>query len=156
LPEAHETFAMSNPKSTLSIAGHPLHPMIVPLAIGFYFGVFGADLVYAHTADLFWARMAFWLLAAGFVMSSLASLGGSIDFIGDPAIRQIGAAWWHFGGNALVGLVSATDLYLRYVDGAETGSHNFLWMSALVAVLLIFTGWMGGQMVFKYRVGVRD
>ncbi len=147
---------MSNPKSTASIAGHPLHVMLVPFPIAFYFGTFLADLVYGGTDNPFWSEMAFWLLAAGFTMSLLASLMGFIDFLGEPAIRALRVAWLHFGGNALVGLISAVDLWLRYESGPEAGSQAYVWLSGLVVVILLFTGWLGGQMVYRNRVGVAD
>jgi len=147
---------MSNPKSTASVAGHPLHAMLVPFPIAFYAGTFLADLVYGGTANPFWAQMAFWLLTAGFAMSLLASLLGFIDFVGEPAIRALQVAWLHFLGNALIGLISAVDLYLRYVSGAEAGSHAYVWLSGLVVLILLFTGWLGGQMVYRHRVGIAD
>ena len=147
---------MSNPKSTASIAGHPLHVMLVPFPIAFYVGTFLTDLVYGSSANPFWAEMAFWLLVAGFTMSVLASLLGIVDFIGEPKIRALRVAWLHFIGNALIGLISAVDLYLRYLSGPEAGSHNYIWMSGLVVLILLFTGWLGGQMVYHHRVGIAD
>jgi uncharacterized membrane protein len=147
---------MSNPKSTASISGHPLHAALVPFPIAFYFGTFLADLLYGGTDNDFWAEMAFWLLVAGFTMSLLASLMGFIDFVGEPKIRALQVAWMHFIGNATIGLISAVDLYLRYLAGPEAGSRNYLWMSGLVVLILLFTGWLGGQLVYRHRVGIAD
>lgn len=47
---------MANPKSTASIAGHPLHPMLVPFPIAGFVGALVCDLV--GTADPFWFRAA--------------------------------------------------------------------------------------------------
>ena len=33
-----------NPRSTIQIAGHPIHVMLVPFVIGYYTGAFAADL----------------------------------------------------------------------------------------------------------------
>jgi len=147
---------MSNPRSTLQIAGHPIHVMIVPFVIAFYVGAFVTDLAYAGTGDPFWARGAIWLLAAGVVMSVLAALAGITDFLAEPQIRSLSASWWHFGGNALVAVISIADLYLRYVAGYQSGSEQYLWMSGLVVALLIFTGWKGWEMVYKDHVGVSE
>jgi uncharacterized membrane protein len=147
---------MSNPRSTVQIAGHPIHVMIVPFVIAFYVGAFVTDLAYAGTGDPFWARGAIWLLAAGVVMSALAATAGIIDFLADRKIRSLSASWWHFGGNALAAAISIADLYLRYVAGYEAGSRQYLWMSGLVVALLVFTGWKGWEMVYKDHVGVSD
>jgi uncharacterized membrane protein len=39
---------MPNPKSTAQIAGHPIHPMLIPFPIAFFVSTFVADLVYRH------------------------------------------------------------------------------------------------------------
>jgi uncharacterized membrane protein len=146
----------SNPKSTVQIAGHPIHVMLVPFVIAFYTGCFAADLTYTYTADPFWARGAFWLLAGGVVFSALAATVGLIDFVVEPRIRALRAAWWHFGGNALAAVISIADLYLRMREGDEAGSHDYLWMSLIVFLLLLFNGWQGWEMVYKHHVGVAD
>lgn len=147
---------MSNPRSTVQIAGHPIHVMIVPFVIAFYVGAFAADLAYAGTSDPFWARAAMWLIGAGIVMSVLAATIGFIDFVAEPAIRALPAAWYHFGANALVAVISIADWLLRYSQGEEVGSHNFVWLTLLVTLLLMFSGWKGWAMVYKHHVGVAD
>ena len=46
---------MANPKSTAQIAGHPIHPMLVPFPIAFLAGTLVSDIVYLATSDGFWA-----------------------------------------------------------------------------------------------------
>lgn len=145
-----------NPRSAVRIAGHPVHPMIVPFVIAFYMGAFFADLIYKGTYDPFWADAAFWLIAGGILASAVAATIGVIDFLSEPAIRDIPAAWWHLGGNILMSLISILDWVLRYEVGPEAGSRAYVWLSLAVALLLIFNGWQGGQLVYKYRVGVQD
>ena len=36
----------TNPKSTASIAGHPIHPMLIPFPVVFLVTAFVADLVF--------------------------------------------------------------------------------------------------------------
>jgi uncharacterized membrane protein len=38
-----EATIMSNPKSTASIAGHPIHPMLIPFPIAFFVATFVCD-----------------------------------------------------------------------------------------------------------------
>src|SRR4030095_3664251 len=64
-----------NPKSTASIAGHPLHPMLIPFPIAFFVLAFLCDLAFWRTGDAFWATAALWLLGAGLIM---AALGGGL------------------------------------------------------------------------------
>jgi uncharacterized membrane protein len=41
---------MANPRSTASIAGHPIHPMLIPFPIAFFIATFVCDVVYWQTA----------------------------------------------------------------------------------------------------------
>jgi uncharacterized membrane protein len=54
-----------NPRSTASIAGHPIHPMLIPFPIAFFISTFVCDLVYWQTANASLATAAIWLLGAG-------------------------------------------------------------------------------------------
>ena len=42
-------FESRNPSSTAKVAGHPLHPMIVPFPIAFFFSTLITDLLYLST-----------------------------------------------------------------------------------------------------------
>jgi uncharacterized membrane protein len=79
---------MSNPKSTAQIAGHPLHPMIIPFPIAFLVGTLVTDLAYLGTTDLFWATASYWLLAGALIMAAVAAVLGFIDFFGDERILR--------------------------------------------------------------------
>jgi uncharacterized membrane protein len=147
---------MVNPKSTASIAGHPIHPMLVPFPIAFLVGTLAADLAYRSTLDPFWARGAFWLLAAALVMGALAALAGLTDFLGDRLIREKSAAWYHLVGNVTAVVLSLINFWLRYQDG-DTGAYpTGLWLSLIVVLLLLFNGWKGWELVYRGHVGVSD
>ena len=145
-----------NPRSTVSIAGHPVHAMLVPFVIAFYTAAFLADIAYAGLLDPFWARASFWLIGAGIVASAAAATIGIVDFIAEPAIRELGAAWWHLGANIVLALVSVLDWLLRYEIGADAGSKGYIWLSGASVLILLFSGWKGGQLVYRYRVGVKN
>src|SRR5215216_924893 len=87
-------------KSTAAIVGHPIHPILVPLPIGFLVGALLSDLAFARTEDEFWARAALWLILAGFIAGALAAVFGLIDFLTIQRARRIDG-WIHFIGNAL-------------------------------------------------------
>jgi uncharacterized membrane protein len=143
-----------NPRSTIQIGGHPIHVMLVPFVIAFYTGTFASDIVFAATADPFWARGAFWLLVGAVGVSIVAASIGLIDFLAEPRIRALSESWWHLAANALASAISIADLYLRYILGVEAGSHDYIWLAGIVFALMLFAGWMGGQMVYRHRVGV--
>jgi uncharacterized membrane protein len=145
---------MPNPKSTASIAGHPLHPMLVPFPIAFFVSTFVCDLAFWRTGVPFWAAASLWLLGAGLVMAALAAVVGLIDFFGEARIRALNDAWWHAGGNVLAVLIELYNWYLRYRSGEAAIVPTGLLLSLIVVGILLFTGWKGWKLVYLHRVGV--
>lgn len=145
--------SISTPASTAKIAGHPLHPMLVPIPIACFFGTLLTDVVYARTADMQWANMSAWLLTAGLVVSILAVIAGLIDFISERRIRRLRAAWIHAGGNALAIILSIFNAFIHSRDAYTSVVPTGLTLSALVVVILLVTGWNGWAMVYRYGVG---
>lgn len=146
---------MPNPKSTLQIAGHPIHPMLIPFPVAFFVSVFVCDVAFKSSSFALWATAALWLLGAGLVMAALAALAGLTDFLGEPRIRALNDAWWHAGINILAVLLSLYNFYLRYPDPAAVGTTGLV-VSLIVVCLLLVSGWKGWEMVYRHRVGVSD
>ena len=146
----------SNPKSSARLLGHPIHPMLVPFPIAFFTAVFLADLAYWLAPRPFWAEAGFWLLAAGLVGAALAALAGFTDFAGDRRIRALGDARQHMIGNLLAVVIEAANFGLRLGDPAGALPSPGIFLSAAAFFLLGFTGWKGGELVFRHRVGVAD
>jgi len=142
------------PKSTAQIAGHPIHPMLIPFPIAFFIGTFVCDLIYWQTNSAAWAQATPWLLGGGLIMAGLAAVVGLVDVFGDQQVRQLSTTWWHAGANVLVVLVQIYNLFIRYQDGAAAIVPNGLTLSLIALLLLIFSGWKGGDLVFRGRIGV--
>ena len=147
---------MANPRSTASIAGHPIHPMLIPFTIAFFIATFVCDLVFWQTANASWATATIWLLGAGLVMAGLAAVAGLIDVLGDAQIRASHDAWWHAGGNVVVVLIELYNWYARYTEGTAAVVPKGLILSLIVVCILEFTGWKGWDMVYRGRVGIAD
>jgi len=145
-----------NPRSSASIAGHPVHPMLVPFPIAFFVATFVCDLVFWRNGNASWFDATLWLLGAGLVMAALAAVAGLTDVIGDARIRALSTAWWHAGGNVLVVVLELINWMLRYTHGAAAVLPNGIILSALVVCILLFTGWKGWEMVYRHRIGVSD
>jgi uncharacterized membrane protein len=149
--------ANGNPKSTASIAGHPIHPMLIPFPIAFLVSAFVTDLVYWFTGDALWATASMWLLGAGVVMALVAALFGFTDFFGEPRIRGLSDAWQHMIGNLIAVVLALVNWYIRYRSGAPAGVLPYgIWMSLATVLLLLFNGWKGWEMVYRHHVGVSD
>jgi uncharacterized membrane protein len=145
-----------NPKSTASIAGHPLHPMLIPFPIAFFVAAFVCDLAFWRTGVSFWSSVSLWLLGAGLVMAALAALLGLIDVLNEPRIRALNDAWLHAGGNVLAVLIELYNWYLRYTSGEAAIVPTGLLLSLIVVCILLFTGWKGWKLVYLHHVGVAD
>lgn len=83
-------------------------------------------------------------------------MAGLIDFLGCREIRQLGEAWLHLAGNAVVLLLALTNFYIRYYDTSASISSLQLILSFCIVLLLAVTGWLGGELVFRHRVAVLD
>jgi len=147
---------MSNPKSTASIAGHPIHPMLIPFPIAFFVATFVCDLIYWRTGNPGWVTASLWLLGAGLIMAALAALTGLIDVLGEPRIQALRDAWYHAGGNVLAVLIELYNWFSRYDSGEAAVLPTGLVLSLIVVGILLFTGWKGWEMVYRHHVGVSD
>jgi uncharacterized membrane protein len=147
---------MPNPKSTASIAGHPLHPMLVPFPIAFFVGTLGADFMYLRGGDPFFFMMTQWLLGAGIVLALVAALAGFTDFLGEARIRAWGIAWGHLLGNLGVVAIEAGNLYRRCLIGPDSIEGLGVMLSLAAVLLMLVTGWLGWEMVYRRRVGIAD
>lgn len=146
----------SHPASTAKIFGHPIHPMLVPFPIVFFVSAFVSDLIYVSGGESGWATASMWLLAAGLVTALLAALAGLADFFGDQRVRALKDARLHLVGNVTAVVIEAVNLFLRYGSGAEIIDSLGIILSGVVALILVFTGWKGGELVFRHGVGVAD
>jgi uncharacterized membrane protein len=143
-------------RSTAAIAGHPIHPILIPFPIAFFIGTLACDLVFWQSGGPAWAAATPWLLGAGLVMAALAAVMGVIDVFGDQQIRQNTTVWWHASANVLVVLVELFNLFIRYQQGAAAIVPTGLVLSLIAVLLLAFSGWKGGDLVFRGRIGVAD
>jgi uncharacterized membrane protein len=64
--------------------------------------------------------------------------------------------WWHASANVLVVLIELYNLFSRYQQGPSAIVPNGLLLSLIAVLLLLFSGWKGGDLVFRGHVGVAD
>ena len=146
-----------NPNSTAKIAGHPIHPMLITLPIAFFLATLACDIVYANNGREDWAEAALWLVGAGVVTALVAALAGFIDFFGEERIRYLADAWRHMIGNLVAVSLAAISWILRATQGAEEAVMPWgITLSVAVALILGYTGWKGGDLVYRHRIGVQE
>jgi uncharacterized membrane protein len=151
----HEGPHGDHPRSTAQIGGHPIHPMLVPFPIVCFVFTLVVDIVFLKTGDPIWADASRWLLGIGIVMAALAATTGLIDFMGDDRIRRMSVAIQHMLANVTVVVVEIINLVTRLRNDDGIGGLG-VYLSAAAVLILLFSGWRGGDLVFRHGVGVRD
>lgn len=147
-------FLDSGVPSTVAIAKHPLHPLIVTFPIAFLTGALATDVVYWLTDDVFWARASFWLIAVGLATGLVAAVTGLADFLRIERVRQHSAGWIHLVGNVIALGLSIANFLLRLNNHAGAILPLGLILSLLVASLLGLTGWYGAELIYRHKVAV--
>jgi uncharacterized membrane protein len=145
-----------NPVSSANVMGHPMHPILITLPIGFFVAVLLFDIILWRTGTEMWATAALWLLGAGLIAAALAAVTGLTDFVGDRRIRALGDAWQHAIGNVIMVLIQLFSFYQRYRYGTSAVVPLGLSLSLIAVLIMLFTGWKGGELVFRHRVAVYD
>lgn len=140
-------------RTPASINGHPIHPMLVPIAIGGFILSFVFDIVTlaSATSDP-WATVAWFTMVGGIVGALCAALFGFVDLIALPAgpIRRIGLT--HMAINLSVVVLYVINAWMRH---ANPSNVNLPMVLSLVGIgMLVVSGWLGGVMVYEHGVGV--
>ena len=68
----------------------------------------------------------------------------------------MGIAWVHFLGNLVVVLTEAFNWYCRVNMGEEAVASSGLVLSLVAVLLMLVTGWLGWEMVYRHRVAIAD
>jgi len=144
-----------HPRSTAKIGGHPIHPMLVPFPIVCFVGAFVADIFYVSNHAGGWATASNWLLGFGLGFAALAALTGLTDYMGDERIRRLGAALQHMLANVTAVVLEIVNLLIRLSDPSKIDSTGII-LSGVTVLILLYSGWLGGELVYRHGVGVRD
>jgi uncharacterized membrane protein len=146
-------------RTPASISKHPIHPMLIVFPIGLWVFSLTCDLIrLAGASGDAWITVAYYSMVGGFIGALCAAVPGLIDLIyykgGAPPVKTI--ALTHMTINLVVVALYATNIWLRAgepsIKGAGIGISVLL--SILGVALLCVSGWLGGQMVHVYGVGV--
>lgn len=135
---------------------HPLRPMLVPLPIGFLVGALMCDILFVATDDPFWARGAFWLLVGGVITGLVAGLVGLVDLLGIQRARRLTMASVHGVGNILALVPAIVNVVSRWGDHGASSNSTGLILSIAVVLILLVTGWLGGELFYRHGIGVSE
>lgn len=140
-------------ESKMAIKHHPLHPMMVPFPLAFLLSPVVTDAAFWWLGDPFWAAVSFWLCAAGFGIGVLAALVGIADFVQIAEARRHVTGWSHLIVAIAALALAAANVRLRLGDPAGAVLPWGIALSAVLALLVAFTGWLGGTLTFRHGIG---
>jgi uncharacterized membrane protein len=143
-----------HPRSTAKIADHPIHPMLIPFPIVCFILTLIFDILYTR-GDTGIAAASNWALGLGLVMAALAAVAGLTDFLGDDRVRGLGDAVKHMLANVTAVVLELVNFVLRLKNPDFIGSTG-VYISAIVVLILVYSGWKGGNLVYRHGVGVHD
>ena len=144
----------THPQSTATIGGHPIHPMLVPFPIVCFIGTLAADVMFVRNGWHGWAVGGRVLLLAGLIMGALAAVAGLTDFLGEKRIQGSDAVK-HMLANVTAVVLEVINLILRWHNDAAIPKIG-VYLSVVVVLILVYSGWKGGDLVYRHGMGVRD
>jgi len=126
----------------ITIVGHPLYSMLLPVPVVCFVGALVTDIAYAQSdGSLIWLAFSSWLLLAGLTFGAIAALVLLIDFVRSPAVR-VATGWAHmllFYTALLVGLLS---IFIHERDGWTAVVPIGLTLSIIGALLILIAAWL--------------
>jgi uncharacterized membrane protein len=147
-----ETGNLSSSISEISV--HPMHTVLVAFPAVCFIGAFITDFVYWRSMPFIWANFSGWLLTVGLVMTGLVVIAASIDFLTNRNSRESRPAWPYILGNGLVIVLSLFNVFVHSRDGYTSVVPTGIILSGIVALIMMITGWMGGEAAYRRRAGV--
>jgi uncharacterized membrane protein len=134
--------------------GHPIHPTLIVFPLGLLATGIVFDIIRLATGNPTWSEVSFYLIAAGIIGGLAAAVFGLIDWLAidrGTAPKSVGLR--HGLLNVVVVALFAASLWLRLPDrGTPTAAA--LTLSFLGGLLSLYTGWLGGELVFRHAIGV--
>jgi uncharacterized membrane protein len=152
-------------KSNVTIANHPLHPILVLLPAGAWLTSIVLDIVFMATKTSFWFTASMWVMTIGIVGALVAATDGFYDLFTLPMTNEpksIGLE--HMALNLLITVLYVINvaavrspLLLSATRSAMIPAGTAAWgfILNLVAVILLgISGWLGGEMVYRYGIAI--
>ena len=138
--------------------GHPLHPALVALPIGAWLASLVFDIAsYVVSEPQFLAEGSRWLIALGVLGALAAAAVGFLDLLAIPGgTRARRIALIHMILNLAVTAAFAIGFLIRGSEPTAPVPAGPLALSAVALVALGVSGYLGGELAFRYGVRVVD
>jgi len=138
--------------------GHPVHPALVAVPIGAWIASFIFDIGSRLVRDPgFLAQGSRWLIAIGVLGAVAAALVGFLDLLAIPTgtrVFRIGLV--HMSINLAVTVAFVVGFLIRGGTGGGPVGWGPLVLSAVALAALGVSGYLGGELAYRYGVRVAD
>jgi uncharacterized membrane protein len=139
-------------KTPASIAGHPIHPMLVPIPIGLWIFSLVCDLIHAGgSSNAAWTTVALYAMGGGIIGALAAAIFGFVDLLSLPPGPR-STAIKHMSINLIVVVLYVVNFWGRL--GHPENPGGLIWLSVIAILLLVVSGWLGGKMVYEHGIAV--
>lgn len=159
-PDLAALAVAKHPRTPLSGPyGHPFHPGLVAIPIGTWIASIIFDIVaMTNTSDeAVFAEGAYWLIGIGIIGALVAALFGLLDLTQiKRGTRTFATGLAHMTLNLVAVALFVADFLVRRADGYEDSSTTGFVLSLIAIVVLGVSGWLGGQLAYRYGVRVAD
>jgi uncharacterized membrane protein len=144
-------------ESRAKLLGHAIHPMLIVFPLGLLVTSLVFDVVQLVTGNTEFSVVAFWAIAGGILGGLAAAVFGFWDWLAIPSgTRAKAVGLWHGGGNVLVVVLFALGWWLRSGSADRVPGTGAFVLSLVAVGLGAVTGWLGGELVERLRVGVDE
>ncbi|WP_260597879.1 DUF2231 domain-containing protein [Sphingomonas endolithica] len=123
---------------------HPVHAILSAYPLAFFTAALVADIAYVNSAEMMWANFSIWLITGGLLMGAFAALAGIIDAIAFKRrqTRHRGAML-HTIGTSLMLVLALFNAFVHSRDAWTSVVPTGIVLSAIVAILALYTSWQG-------------
>jgi uncharacterized membrane protein len=141
--------------------GHPFHPILVTVPIGAWICslVFDIATRVSSEGSPSLVDAAYWLIGIGIIGAALAAIFGLLDLLAIPRkTRAFAVGLTHLALNVSVLAAFVVDFVWRHssYDESRRVEMGQLILSAVAIGVLAISGWLGGQLAYRYGVRVAD
>lgn len=136
------------------IKSHPIHSMLVAFPIGLFITSFAFDLIGFVRSNAGLASAGWYCAVAGLFAGAAAAVAGATDLFGvvppNSSARKRG--WTHGILNSVVMVLFIASVVYR--GGPNLPDKMSLILSGIGAAVLLYSGWLGGTLVYRNQIGV--
>ena len=142
-------------KSHASVAGHPIHSMLVPFPIALWIFSLASDFIYLFGfGGPVWKDIALYTMVAGVLGALAAAVPGYLDYRGITEPLTVKIAQRHLILNLSLVLLFSVNALLRFSSGPHAVAPVVVSIVGIAG--LAISGWLGGELVYIKGVGVED